>query len=876
MFQAIVILTLVILVTTLSSQSVSAGVILFEDDCESPMTDYQNYQGFQAGGAPTTHISSSQISGRCSLRVETNSTCTAGCWANIILQEPITIPPKEGVTFNFTVNLDSTSSSPRFAFVFFNNSRPRETILANNSGSFATSLRGDVNINSSFIILQNGNLGVLRSARAGGQVDIDSEATDLNIHNWQMWFNFSHITWRLDGVVLFNGTNPECIGKNCSPGFFGIENIRDGDTLAAQWFDNLLIFEGQENPTPPTPPLGNQNYSINMSDLNQPLERVNNYVVNISNGTASFTRTSSFGITQFPFLEGSFIANFTDTSNTFIGRQNVPLVFDSFNNQSTQNMWRVEIGVTARAVITDSILFFNTSVPVSQLFPAQNASGVLGFVYKLTNDPLNIRVNVSGFPQQIVTVQAQTPLSMINVTANFSTGGAIIRGLNALNNVSLTDWNITISSPDFPSFQFNTTVSGGNFTFPYLNGTYVFNASKEGFTPFNITLELVSGDPLVNLTLFPDPSSISVTILKESDDTLLTQLVEIQLQSTGGDQNLSTTTGSLFIGNLTDNTYTLIFSSSGFSTRTYFVTTVRPSHQDLTAKLLNDTLSQDVTFSVKDSADQFIVGATLSFGRRVNATFPVVGLAVTDISGMVVFEVDPTVEYRFTVSAPAFTTRVFDLTPSDTEYTIFLQEEATINFTSIYNQISYAMIPSGSIIANPNTDTAFQFFVSSPTGVIDWFSMNLSSVSFGNFSNLTSSPNGGSISFITNTSVDAGRTINITYIIQPTGLPRITLQRTYFISPIVIPSDNSFLGIAGGAFGDEFSLPMKGLIITVLGSLVAFLFARLGGPIAGGTAGFLFILVFTGLWISFVIAGAILMVGVILLIGLSRSQGGSV
>ena len=243
---------------------------------------------------------------------------------------------------------------------------------------------------------------------------------------------------------------------------------------------------------------------------------------------------------------------------------------------------------------------------------------------------------------------------------------------------------------------------------------------------------------------------------------------------------------------------------------------------------------------------------------------------------MVVLDLDPTVEYRFTVSAPSFTTRVFDLTPSETDYTIFLQEEATINFTTIFNQLSYTIIPTGTIIANPNLDTSFQFIVSSPTGILDWFSMNLTSVSFGNFSNVTSSPSGGSISFVTNTSSDAGLTINITYIIQPTGFERITLHRAYFISPIVIPSDNSFLSIAGGAFGNEFSSPMKGLIITVLGSLVAFLFARLGGPIAGGVAGFLFILVFTGIWISFAIAGLILFVGIVLLIGLSRSGGGGV
>ncbi len=415
---------------------------------------------------------------------------------------------------------------------------------------------------------------------------------------------------------------------------------------------------------------------------------------------------------------------------------------------------------------------------------------------------------------------------------------ANITAFNGLTNASIATFSATITGITNTSFSRFLSTTGGLISTGLVPGNYSVNTSAAAFSQSFANFIVGTGEAnKVNVTMFPDPSSIFLRILRESDGSLLKeQVVTIQVLGSLSDVNFSTNgTGSIFMGGLQSGLLEVIVDSLGFSTRTYFVTLAPSDHQNLTARLLNATGVgvQEVTFTIRNNANELLSNVVMTVAQRVNATFLPIGQDITDISGEVVFTLDSAIEYEITLAASDFNTRIFVLTPTQLTYTIFLQPVAVLNFTSIFDSVSFLTTPSGTILIG--NDTQFNFTVNSPTGSINWFSLNVSVASLSNFTNITASPAGGTITMLLNLSGLEGSTVQAIYIIDAVGFPTFNLNRTFIVQASVQAGNQTLLSITERA-ADNLSTPMKVIIVTILSAVVALVMLPFAGPLGAAMA----------------------------------------
>lgn len=453
-----------------------------------------------------------------------------------------------------------------------------------------------------------------------------------------------------------------------------------------------------------------------------------------------------------------------------------------------------------------------------------------------------------------------------NQTTSCFTSSNLVKGnvsvINGLSNVSVSAFTLLL-----PDQNFTGAAGFAEWVLePNVNFSLIVDAT--GFSRINTTVNVSFGSSNESYSLFPDPSSISVIILDESDDQLLQPApVVLNLLGSVQDFNFSTVTGTMFIGNLSADTYTLVFSSSGFTTRSYFVTLAGNSHADLTARLLNLTAALDKTFTIRNSFNQFVEDATLTVAARVNASFLTVDQKVTDISGNAVFELSESTQYRFTIEAPGFSTRVFELFPTQDSYTITLQVVAPLNFTSVFDVASYVVLPGGSLLNA--TEQPFSFITSSSQGLIDWFWFNVSTPQGFNATNISGSPSGGTSELLLNLNASDGQMVNGTFILKVSGFDQVRFEQNYFVRGD-LTRVNSSLNNIFEEFGGEFSGAMRGLLVTVIAIIAALMFLPFGAP-AAGVAGVATIAYFTVVgWIPVWIVGLIVLTGMGVFMVISR------
>ena len=73
--------------------------------------------------------------------------------------------------------------------------------------------------------------------------------------------------------------------------------------------------------------------------------------------------------------------------------------------------------------------------------------------------------------------------------------------------------------------------------------------------------------------------------------------------------------------------------------------------------------------------------------------------------GAVTFDLDQSIEYRFTLSRVGYDTRTFDLTPITATYTIQLTPESDVDYSTVFDKVSFVTLPEvdflrGSLFTN--------------------------------------------------------------------------------------------------------------------------------------------------------------------------------
>lgn len=292
---------------------------------------------------------------------------------------------------------------------------------------------------------------------------------------------------------------------------------------------------------------------------------------------------------------------------------------------------------------------------------------------------------------------------------------------------------------------------------------------------------------------------------------------------------MNTTNGQLVIQNIAAGSRYTSVSSSGYGTRSYYISANGTTNTFANAYLLSSSVDELVTFTLKDD----LTGNTLGNGTVVmqnqlgNGTWVTIGAVNVDDFGNAVFGLQPGHTYQLSIDSFSFggytyAAKTGTVTPTLTSYAILLNGQNTQSYNSYLGDFSYALLPSGQVSAN---STLFRINTVSPDGTLSWFSVNVSLSNGSSYqTNVTGSPNGGSASQTINLSGFTG-TVTATYRAKSTNFATpMSVTRSWYLYNATIPTSNyTFVDFVEyyGSESSPLSMTTRGILVTLVAVLLA-------------------------------------------------------
>lgn len=334
---------------------------------------------------------------------------------------------------------------------------------------------------------------------------------------------------------------------------------------------------------------------------------------------------------------------------------------------------------------------------------------------------------------------------------------------------------------------------------------------------------------------------LNLRIYDETTEELLTENVTIT-KTESDVVSTSTTTGQKVFSDFDGNT-TIYLLSTDYYPRHYIVEHTNYDVVNLETYLLNtsQTNAQEVTLTVAHGTD-VLEGVTFQIYRNFGGVFKEIYSHKTDISGKVTLYLDKTMIYSFNLSKPGYKDKSFELYPTSTAYTIYMQA-TTGFFNDTAQDIIYSISPQNSVVQT-NESTNFSINTTSPDGNIENFGLWTDFNGSTTITNLTSSTGGNAIISLNTTGYE-NTTLMINYFIESDAGVWNT-NRTYQLRNYQYGSNASVMGIFQDVAGD-------------IDPIYKFLFAITVSLIVG--AGFFVLLGAAGAsfiaWIVFMIFGVV-------------------
>lgn len=440
-------------------------------------------------------------------------------------------------------------------------------------------------------------------------------------------------------------------------------------------------------------------------------------------------------------------------------------------------------------------------------------------------------------------------------TVNVSPVLIVYDGLTGANMTGFYSANITFNISDFVSGEtlYNYTVNvtslnytyseGGvsidkNLTMGLINGSYNLTVIKDNYVIYNGNFS-VNGSGFVNVTLYPNPSSIQVYMYYEENGTLITG-TSITLTVSGSitEDTYSSSTGFIYVENLTAGNYTLKFTGGNFSIRRYSVTVGTNTTQILNAYLIYNAEETIFTILDKDTGG-VIQGAEISMLRSIGGSLVVVESRTSDVSGRALFNFLEGARYSFVITHPSYTSKSFVLDPIlFNSYDVLLTKSTTQQDDTDYSLVSSPVI-SPTIYYN-NQSHNFSFILVSPSGSLVSYGVNLSYPG-GSVGAVGSNANGGGFDLVVNISgASLGDYVYLNYFYETSVYGRKNFTRSYSIITV-----GNLIGTLEGGKGNTYGLGDFELILIATGlTMFAAGAAALVAGATGATLAGLFVLGF--------------------------------
>jgi len=250
------------------------------------------------------------------------------------------------------------------------------------------------------------------------------------------------------------------------------------------------------------------------------------------------------------------------------------------------------------------------------------------------------------------------------------------------------------------------------------------------------------------------------------------------------------------------------------------------------------------TMLIKDgSTTDVIEGAAVTLQMQIAGNWVTIDQEISDIFGIVQFELYPSKQYRIIVEADGYFTKQGEFYATTTQNTIVLNNENTQSFTTWGDQFTYTTAPNNV----SRTLTNFTLTTNSPDGAIEWFAVQVTVNGTTSIQNVTASPGGGTANVQFNLAPYNNQVVSVSYMVKSVGFP----------DPMVVPRSFYLAGFTEGNYTlDSFATYYKddshGLTTVSRGIL-----ATIGAVIMGTLLGFIFgaVAAVIGAAATFIIAG---------------------
>jgi hypothetical protein len=536
--------------------------------------------------------------------------------------------------------------------------------------------------------------------------------------------------------------------------------------------------------------------------------------------------TTNGSLTLFNVIGDFTITWYNASGGTYFNVTTTLTAYNSSTSNQNASTFQALLNVTATQAFTNAtITNFNTTNGLvtnhtpgdsSDLIPANNGTNT-------------IQVFVGGNYSQNVTCVVPSPLTTtdciaggfydnkFNITAKNSTGGTVT--------------NFTVNATS--SAGSTQATSSGNVTqFNLLQGynwTFIIDAVGYAFT--NATFAVNTSVNSYEFNLSPS-NSVFVSVFDQVTQVLLNTVnVTVTMQNGVFFLNQTKSTGTFTFQNLTSGNWTVIVSSSGYASSTYFVQVSNRSTQQLNAYLAQTSTS--VIFKNKNSVTgDDISGGTFTVQSQIGPNWVTIGQATTDAFGQAVFQLLPLQDYRFIIVAPGYFTKMGTVNTVITNYVVLVDPNNTQSFISYADDFSYKVTPN---IVSANT-TAFSMTTSSPQGALQWFAVVVTYNGTTYTQNVTGSPSGGVANVTLDfTNITGSHTISATYYAKSVNIDApLIIGKSWYLYGGFARTNYTFVDFVTyyGSNNSPLDPATRGILIT----LVAVALAAGAGIFLGSTA----------------------------------------
>ena len=401
------------------------------------------------------------------------------------------------------------------------------------------------------------------------------------------------------------------------------------------------------------------------------------------------------------YLSSVFYPSYNVSSNLegVLKQSQVNFILTSKISNTTIYNWTLEHEQDSNITTTGNLILY----PTAKFYSDWNFTSLQGDYYNLYNQTFNIT------PLLNTTLTSQEAYNTIlNITLNNAYSDESILSFNGWVYNNLYGFNETFNTTTGSAFV--NLEQGLNYTVYIESDGYSITESNFENISINTTTENL------NFELYSS-NSVFVNIYDENTGLIVGGInMTIIVTGNASEDTYSTTTGSKFIENLTDGSYSFKITGGSYLLKTYEVVVADNSFQILNT-YVSTNYSQTIFSILNTISGVSVEDALMSVERQINSSWTIVQSKSSDITGRIQFNYLPNVKYRFSVSKTGYTTRTFELDPIIfAEYNVKLTPLTSggVNNNDFYN-VNFYYSPKEYIEGLNN----FTFSITSSEGILE-------------------------------------------------------------------------------------------------------------------------------------------------------------